>query len=96
MWEGSTRSARLPADWRQRRRRVLARDKWCRACGQNLSREVDHIIPGDDHSYNNLRGVCIRCHSRKSGYEGGTASGKVRRAIASARIRPQEQHPGGL
>jgi 5-methylcytosine-specific restriction enzyme A len=94
-WDGSTRRSRLPSDWTARRRRVLARDKWCRACGHNLAAEVDHVIAGDDHNIENLAGVCVPCHARKSASEGAAASGKSRRAIAAARKRPQEPHPGG-
>lgn len=69
-WAGSTRRRRLPPDWERRRRSVLARDPTCqdgRTCqGLALSREVDHIQPGDDHSLTNLQGICVDCHQAKT------------------------------
>lgn len=69
-WQGSTRSKRLPADWDKRRRFVLRRDPICkdgRVCGgEALSTEVDHVNPGDDHSYANLQGICEGCHKQKT------------------------------
>ncbi|MFD6365119.1 HNH endonuclease [Streptomyces roseolus] len=52
--------------------------------GQCVSRgtDVDHIIPGDDHSDDNLRLLCRWCHLKKSAREGGQAA-------ALKRVRPQ-------
>ena len=72
-WEGSTRASRLPRDWSRRRAHVLARDPLCAICGEAVSTEVDHIERGDDHSYANLRGVCGRCHMRKTQQEAADA-----------------------
>lgn len=90
-WSGSTRAGRLPADWRARRARILARDPLCRLCGTNPSVEVDHIAPGDNHDETNLQGVCRACHRFKSAREGGRAS--ARRPPGT---RPAEPHPGVL
>ena len=89
-WSGSDRAARLPRDWPRRRARVLRRDRLCRVCLLAPSTEVDHVIPGDDHSDANLQGICGRCHATKSGREGGRAAAAQR---PSAR-RPPEPHPG--
>jgi 5-methylcytosine-specific restriction protein A len=53
----------------------------------NVARDVDHIIPGDDHSRANLRAICEDHHKPKSSREGNTA----RKAKYSKRIEP---HPG--
>ncbi|MBP2479114.1 5-methylcytosine-specific restriction endonuclease McrA [Crossiella equi] len=54
------------------------------------SAEVDHIVPGDDHSDSNLRGLCRTCHLSKSGAEGGRASAAARVSAT----RPTRPHPG--
>jgi 5-methylcytosine-specific restriction endonuclease McrA len=95
-FETSDRRSRLPKNWATIRRRILHRDKYCRGCHVNLATEVDHILPGDDHSDINLQGLCRYCHSRKSAREGGLATGVKRRAIVAARRRPEEPHPSGL
>jgi 5-methylcytosine-specific restriction endonuclease McrA len=89
-WAGSTRRARLPRDWQGLRRQVLARHPVCQVCHEQPSTQADHIIPGDDHSLANLRGVCAWCHQRKSSAEGGRA----RAARRPSRKRPAERHPG--
>lgn len=67
-WEGSTRKNRLPPDWQRRRRNVLRRDRGiCHVCGQAGADEVDHVIPGDDHSLGNLAAIHHDpCHLQKS------------------------------
>lgn len=93
-WQGSDRSRRLPANWRRLRAGVLKRDGWlCQIGGpdcQRLATQVDHIEPGDDHSFDNLQAVCARCHASKSAGEGIEA----RAAIQARGRRPTEQHPG--
>lgn len=94
MWTGSDRSDRLPENWNSIRARVLVRDKY--RCKLRLddcliqAREVDHIIPGDDHSLTNLRAVCSKCHARKSSQEGHDAKAHRKQL----RLRPREAHPG--
>ncbi len=96
-WEGSDRKARLPPDWEQRRRGALARCggrcEFRFPNGGRCSRpatDVDHIIPGDDHSPENLQGLCGDHHARKSSREGNAA----RAAVVASKKRPPERHPG--
>jgi hypothetical protein len=51
---------------------------------------VDHVIPGQDHSLVNLRGICQWHHARKSAQEGVAA----RRERAEILFRKPEVHPG--
>jgi 5-methylcytosine-specific restriction enzyme A len=97
-WDTSTRKSRLPADWSTRRVRVLRRDGYkCQArdslgvqCGDPAN-QVDHIIPNDDDSYENLQSLCRWHHARKSSAEGVAA----RKPRATQRREP-EAHPGTL
>jgi 5-methylcytosine-specific restriction endonuclease McrA len=73
-WEGSTRRRRLPRDWEKRRRYVLQRDPVCKVCNNALSVEVDHIVNNDDHRYENLQGICTRCHDEKTQREAAAAT----------------------
>lgn len=89
-WDNSTRKARLPANWKRLRARVLRRDHHtCTRCPHRdpttRTLEVDHIVPGDDHSIGNLQTLCVDCHKRKTIEE--------RR---QPRNRPRERHPGML
>lgn len=100
-WQNSNRRDRLPPDWPQRRKYVLRRDHHeCQTdiageiCGAKAD-QVDHIRPGDDHSYANLEAICEWCHGRKSSKEGNAARRKVRQEIAD-RFRNSEDHPGLL
>jgi len=94
-WQGSTRLARLPKDWQRRRQAVIRRDGGrCRRCGAP-AREVDHIVPGDDHTLANLQLLCRRCHLAKSAHEGTTAAVAARARHPSQR-RPPEPHPGSI
>jgi 5-methylcytosine-specific restriction enzyme A len=77
-WEGSTRAQELPPDWQRRRRYVLLRDPVCTVCGEHVSTEVDHIKAGNDHSYENLRGICAPCHKDKTQRE--AAHGRAERS----------------
>lgn len=92
-WEGSTRKERLPRDWPDIRRKVLARDRArCQhrkhedgpICGK-IGNQVDHIKRGDDHSMSNLQVLCAEHHATKSAREGGQSYTPLR--------RPPEQHP---
>lgn len=74
-WAGSTRRQQLPRGWGRLRRLVLRRDPVCRICGVAPSTEVDHIRRGNDHSLDNLRGVCGPCHKEKTQREAADARG---------------------
>lgn len=96
-WTTSDRRKRLPKDWESRiRPRILRRDGGrCtavftdgRRCSARAT-DVDHIIPGDDHSDDNLRALCGWCHKTKSSSEGGMAAGQR----AARQARPTAQHP---
>jgi 5-methylcytosine-specific restriction endonuclease McrA len=94
-WSTSRRSERLPSNWESEiQPKVLARDKnKCQLAWPGClveATEVDHKIPGDDHSYKNLQAVCERCHARKSAREGNQAKAKLK----ALRSRPSERHPG--
>jgi 5-methylcytosine-specific restriction enzyme A len=89
-WEGSTRGERLPPNWHQIRRVVLAEEPWCRWCGAP-SNQVDHIIAGDDHRRANLQALCERCHAIKSAREGNAAA--IARGRPTSKRTP-ERHPG--
>lgn len=96
-WDGSDRKARLPREWHRIRRRVLIRDSYqCQhrdngvKCGATAN-QVDHIVPGDDHSEANLQALCVTHHRAKSSREGVEARAKIPR-----RARPTENHPGFL
>ncbi|WP_425546363.1 HNH endonuclease signature motif containing protein [Amycolatopsis minnesotensis] len=52
--------------------------------------DVDHVVPGDNHSLDNLRAICAHCHARKSAFEGRSALARMR----ALRVRPAGRHPG--
>lgn len=94
-WETSRRRYRLPDNWAEIRLPVLREaDYVCELQleGVCLGRatEVDHIKRGDDHSRENLRAVCHRCHAKKSSAEGNAR----KRELRALRNRPAERHPG--
>ena len=103
-WQNSTRSSRLPSNWRKLRQQVLARDGF-RCCWHDVIEghrvrclieavEVDHIKPGDDHSLGNLQSLCSFHHGVKTHREGVQASA-AQRAEIRQRLRPEpEKHPG--
>ena len=101
-WETSRRRERLPADWQARRKRVLERCGY--RCEWMITREercpekatdVDHIKPGDDHSFRNLRGLCSKHHARKSSSEGWWARKRLIEE-SKQKFRKQETHPAYL
>src|SRR6185312_6286195 len=103
-WEGSDRRQTLHPDWPVRKLTTPRRDhhrcQWVRYdTGQRClahANQVDHITPyseGGTDDYSNLQSLCEYHHLRKSGREGGIASGKSRRAKATA---AKPIHPGLL
>lgn len=103
-WVGSNRRQSLPPDWPQTVLRILRRDhhrcQWVRHDTERRclakAHDVDHITPhsqgGTDHD-SNLMALCTFHHRKKTGIEGGTASGKAKRARAEAE---KPIHPGLL
>ncbi|MGW0468355.1 HNH endonuclease [Streptomyces sp. NPDC003027] len=95
-WEGSTRRARLPRNWPAICRRIKRRDGYrCTTVFEVSGRctqpgtDVDHIIPGDDHSDANLQLLCTWCHAQKTAREAGIAAGLKR--VRTHKPRPT--HP---
>lgn len=92
-WESSNRKSRLPREWHRLRAIVLRNaHNQCEVMDNgvrctNRATEVDHIIPGDDHSLGNLRAICSDHHKPKSSAEGNAA----RKLKYSRRHEP---HPG--
>lgn len=84
----SPRKARLPKGWASIRRRILERDEGiCHVCHRGGADQVDHVVPGDDHSDGNLAAIHDDpCHRAKSSAEGAAARPKRKREV--------ERHPG--
>jgi 5-methylcytosine-specific restriction enzyme A len=96
-WEtDAPRRDRLPSDWPAIRVRILNRDAWRCQLGYDgcriLAQQVDHVVPGDDHTPGNLQAVCERCHALKSAREGAEGRAAVQRRSR----RTPEPHPGAL
>jgi 5-methylcytosine-specific restriction enzyme A len=55
------------------RKAVLGREPICKVCDNELSTEVDHIVPlsegGDPYRLERLQGICSPCHWMKTGGE---------------------------
>jgi 5-methylcytosine-specific restriction protein A len=74
------------------RHRCRCRGPCCpKPCGARAV-EVDHVVPGDDHSVGNLMALCSDCHAAKTARETGERNARY----AAMRRRPQEKHPGEL
>lgn len=101
-WQGSDRRSQLPPDWPAVVLRILKRDhhrcQWVRydtdkRCLRHAT-DVDHILPysqGGTDVDANLQALCPYHHKKKSGREGGLASGISRRAARDAAV---PLHPG--
>ena len=91
-WASSDRRSRLPSNWAELRVIVLRlcgrRCEWVEDGWRCAARatEVDHKRPGDDHSLDNLQGLCHVHHTAKTQRE--AAEARRRR-----RYRPRETHP---
>lgn len=97
-WIGSTRRARLPANWDELRADADLRNPQhiCHWCGDPGGSDLDHIQRGDDHSPENLDWIHNRrdyeqgrskrnCHGQKTGQEGAAARQRLN--------RPADVHP---
>lgn len=99
-WANSDRREHLPANWAVLRRRrfkmdgnrctnVNEYDERCKSPAQ----ECDHIGDRTDHRIEMLRSLCTYHHGKKSGREGGTASGAIKRRNVK-KFKRTEKHPG--
>lgn len=92
----SNRDERLPKDWEQRRRYILMRDKYiCYLCGKEGADGVDHKIPNDDNSYDNLAAVHDKvkpnCHRVKTANDVNSQKRLARQNMEAERLRRQRQ-----
>ena len=93
-WASSTRSARLPRNWRRLRAAVKKRaGGLCEASVHHpdcngVGAQCDHVTPGDDHSLSNLAWLSVPCHRAKTLLEATEA----RRRVGRKRTTPL--HPG--
>jgi 5-methylcytosine-specific restriction enzyme A len=102
-WEGSDRKERLPDDWDAKHAAADERNplRICHWCGRPGSSDLDHIIPGDDHSQDNLdwiHGLNSFDRQRTLGFDPprNCHQEKTSREAAAARPRlhrPPEAHP---
>lgn len=98
-WQGSNRRARLPSNWSVLREQVKERDEYrCVVVEygfrcQHPGMDVDHIVPGDDHSLGNLQLLCAMHHKEKTGQEAAAARA-IARANRPGRKRGKGKHPG--
>lgn len=67
-WANSTRSQRLPPNWKSLRKYILLRDGFvCYVCHRLGADNVDHIIAGDNHDETNLAAIHeVPCHRDKT------------------------------
>lgn len=95
-WAGSTRKARLPADWDRLRvvvlRRCGDRCEWVEDGFRCLAAatDVDHIQHGDDSSLSNLQGLCGAHHLKKTSREARAAKAERQKLLRL----PEEKQPG--
>ena len=101
-WQSSDRRSRLPDDWWRRRGHVLKHAGYrCQhirfdtgvQCTEP-AKDVDHIKPGDDHSYGNLQALCAWHHKQKTAQE--AAAGRAARGTRSRRRPDDGSHPADL
>lgn len=66
---GTTTERGYGHTWDQLRRRILNRDPYCQICLVAASDTVDHMLPkslGGTNAEDNLQGLCVPCHNRKT------------------------------
>lgn len=97
-YQGSTRRARLPANWPELRAEALRLNpaQVCHRCHRPGGTTLDHIERGDVHDQSNLDWIHdvqdvkagrskVNCHGRKTGAEGAAARERIN--------GPEEVHP---
>ena len=97
-WETSQRRDDLPPNWATLRKQTFTRcNGICEHINEHGQRctaratDCDHITRGNNHSLNNLQGLCSEHHKAKTQREAKQAQ---RARYIEARKRPQEDHPG--
>ncbi len=94
----SARTAPLPKNWPDIRKRILRRDgytcTWTTDGGRctQAATDVDHTGDPNDHRDEMLRSLCAPHHRKRSAAQGGQAA----QAKRIPRKRPSERHPGLL
>lgn len=99
-WSSSDRRQRLPKNWRTYHRpMVLARCggqcEYVRSSGRRCTAkatDVDHIVAGDNHSLENLQGLCSWHHKQKTQVEAQAGAQAVRDSLK----REPEENPGSI
>ncbi len=99
-WDTSRRRDQLPPDWAQLRKQVFARanhrcehaDSTGQRC-QSRATDCDHIQRGNDHTLDNLQGLCRTHHAEKTARESREAQTA---RYTTAKKRDPEPHPGIL
>lgn len=98
-----SRKSRLPDNWQELRKAVIARSGGrCELLKKDGRRcwdkgvDVDHIIPNDDDSMANLQHVCAWHHARKTGREGREARSVSEEPWRKLLRREPEKHPGSI
>lgn len=91
-WATSNRLERLPDNWPQLRREVLARDRYtcqARGCSERAT-DVDHIDRHGGDGKANLQSLCQYHHNKKSSAEGHAEAARIRKLLK----HPGEKTPG--
>jgi 5-methylcytosine-specific restriction endonuclease McrA len=97
-WNDSDRRDRLPSNWASEivpavKKRDGGRCTWRLPSGARCPRpgtDVDHRVPGDNHSMRNLQLLCGDHHQKKTALDNRRATQKRK----AARYRKPEAHPG--
>lgn len=94
---GDEKGRELPSNWESQivpdiKKRDGGRCRWILPSKRRCPRagvEVDHIGDPDDHSYRNLRLLCVFHHGKRTARQGIAA----RAARKAKKFRPGEDHP---
>lgn len=102
VWSSSDRREELPRNWAIIRQRVMRRDGGlCRGvldsdppriCGAPGT-EVDHVLPGLDHSMGNLQTLCSWCHKHKTQAESRAARDAINKPYLRTHLGRASREP---
>jgi 5-methylcytosine-specific restriction endonuclease McrA len=89
-------------DWTQRREQVMERDRLtCQRCGRSFADsrplEAAHVVArakGGSDDLNNLRALCIACHSDVDGWDVGDFDNSRRVDRVASYVRHRERLRG--